>query len=54
MSAWVMDKAKPCGQILMEQGVLRGDAHALLEALVQKHLELHSPRHAATSSTGGR
>src|SRR5260370_40573111 len=41
MSAWVLDKAKPLGQILVEQGALRGDAHTLLEALVQKHLELH-------------
>src|SRR5436305_7885748 len=41
MNAWVLDKAKPLGQILVEQGGLRSDAHLLLEALVQKHLELH-------------
>src|SRR5262249_23072341 len=41
MHAWVLDKGKPLGQILVEQRALRGDAHALLEALVQKHLELH-------------
>src|SRR5262245_45465972 len=41
MHAWVLDKARPLGQILIDQGALRGDAHALLEALVQKHLELH-------------
>src|SRR5439155_24661562 len=41
MHAWVLDKAKPLGQILLDQNALRSDAHALLEALVQKHLELH-------------
>jgi eukaryotic-like serine/threonine-protein kinase len=41
MHAWVLDKAKPLGQILLDQNALRPDAHALLEALVQKHLELH-------------
>ena len=41
MNAWVLDKAKPLGQILVEQGVLRPDRRELLEALVQQHLELH-------------
>jgi tRNA A-37 threonylcarbamoyl transferase component Bud32 len=41
MHAWVLDKAKPLGQILLEQGALRPDTHALLEALVGKHLEMH-------------
>jgi serine/threonine-protein kinase len=41
MNAWVLDKAKPLGQILLDQGILRDDTHALLEALVRKHLELH-------------
>src|SRR5262245_60718791 len=41
MNAWVLDKAKPLGQILQDQGALSADAHALLEALVQKHLQLH-------------
>ncbi|MCI0460669.1 MAG: serine/threonine-protein kinase [Gemmataceae bacterium] len=41
MNAWVLAKAKPLGQILIEQGTLRPDAYALLEPLVQKHLELH-------------
>jgi serine/threonine-protein kinase len=42
MNAWVLEKTKPLGQILEDQGALRGDAHTLLEALVRKHLELHS------------
>jgi hypothetical protein len=39
--AWVLDKKKPLGQILVQQGVLELDARALLDALVQRHLELH-------------
>jgi formylglycine-generating enzyme required for sulfatase activity/tRNA A-37 threonylcarbamoyl transferase component Bud32 len=41
MNAWVLDKAKPLGQVLREQGKLTEDEHALLEALVRKHLEKH-------------
>src|SRR5436309_13789548 len=41
VNAWVLDKDKPLGQILVEQGSLREDAHLLLEALVEKHLEMH-------------
>jgi formylglycine-generating enzyme required for sulfatase activity/tRNA A-37 threonylcarbamoyl transferase component Bud32 len=42
MSAWVLDKARPLGQILLDRGSLGADNHALLEALVQRHLELHA------------
>src|SRR5437588_13076338 len=41
MQAWVFDKSKPLGQILQDQKALDADAHALLEALVRKHLALH-------------
>jgi hypothetical protein len=41
MNAWVLDKTKPIGRILLDQAALRSDTHALLEAMVQKHLELH-------------
>src|SRR5207245_7915038 len=41
MNAWILDKDKPLGQVLMEQAVLSPDRHALLEALVQEHLKLH-------------
>jgi len=41
MNAWVLDKTKPLGQILLDQGALAADAHVLLASLVQKHLELH-------------
>jgi hypothetical protein len=38
MHAWVLEKAKPLGQILREHGTLAEEEHALLEALVRKHL----------------
>jgi WD40 repeat protein/serine/threonine protein kinase len=41
MQAWVFQKEKRLGQILLEQKALQNDAYALLEALVEKHLELH-------------
>jgi serine/threonine-protein kinase len=41
MNAWVLAKATPLGQILLEQGALSRERHALLEALVQEHLKLH-------------
>src|SRR5580698_9495124 len=41
MHAWVLDKQKPLGEILVEQRALADDARGLLDALVTKHLELH-------------
>jgi formylglycine-generating enzyme required for sulfatase activity/tRNA A-37 threonylcarbamoyl transferase component Bud32 len=41
MHAWVLDKGKPLGEILREQGKLAGDERTLLEGLVRKHLERH-------------
>jgi tetratricopeptide (TPR) repeat protein len=41
MHAWVLAKDRPLGDLLAEQGALDDDAHALLEALVRKHLALH-------------
>ena len=41
MNAWVLDKGKPLGQILRDQGALAADSQALLEALLDKHLALH-------------
>jgi serine/threonine protein kinase/tetratricopeptide (TPR) repeat protein len=41
MHAWVLDKGKPLGRILVEQGALRDDLHAALEVMVQKHVEMH-------------
>ncbi|HEX8203104.1 MAG TPA: serine/threonine-protein kinase, partial [Isosphaeraceae bacterium] len=54
MHAWVRDKAKPLGQILRERAALDAEAHALLDSLVRKHLDLHGgdpARSLATLST---
>jgi serine/threonine protein kinase len=42
MHAWLLDKNKSLGQILVGQGVLPEDRRVLLEALVQEHLKRHS------------
>jgi serine/threonine protein kinase len=56
MHAWVLRKSTSLGQILLEQGALRADTHTLLEALVEKHLEMHDGNAhkslAAVSSVG--
>jgi WD40 repeat protein/serine/threonine protein kinase len=56
MNSWVLTKELPLGQILQNQGNLGDDEHALLEALVQKHLQRHGsdPEQslAAVSSVG--
>jgi serine/threonine-protein kinase len=41
MNAWVLDKHKPLGQILVEQGALRAGTRAALDLVVQEHLEQH-------------
>jgi serine/threonine-protein kinase len=41
MHAWALEKAKPLGQILVEQQALAPDRHALLEALVNEHVKQH-------------
>jgi serine/threonine-protein kinase len=41
MQAWVFHKSTPLGQILLEQGALGSDTHALLEALVDRHVQMH-------------
>jgi serine/threonine protein kinase len=41
MNGWVLAKSRPLAQFLADQGALRADARSLLEALVDKQLELH-------------
>jgi hypothetical protein len=41
MKARLLDKTRPLGQVLCEQGSLGGEEHALLEALVRKYVERH-------------
>jgi serine/threonine-protein kinase len=48
MNAWVLDKHKPLGEILVAQNTLAPDVRATLELLVDKHLECHQnqPQHS--------
>ena len=41
MHAWVLHKDRPLGQVLCEQGALTAADHALLDGLVQRHLQKH-------------
>jgi serine/threonine protein kinase len=41
MNAWVLEKHRPLAEILLEQRALSPDCNALLQAMVQKHLQLH-------------
>jgi formylglycine-generating enzyme required for sulfatase activity len=41
LHVWVLNKSKSLGQILAEQGKLAPDEQALLDGLVNKHLEKH-------------
>src|ERR1700731_766181 len=42
MQAWVFQKDRSLGQILVSRGALAADSRELLDALVQKHLAMHS------------
>ena len=42
MNAWVLEKSKPLGHILVEHGKLAQERLQLLEALVQEHLKQHA------------
>ena len=41
MHAWVLDKGKPLGQVLREQGALSEEHLGLLGALVEAHVRRH-------------
>src|SRR5713101_5711868 len=41
MNAWVLDKGRPLGQILRQQGALPEAHLALLEAMVEAHIRQH-------------
>ena len=42
MGAWVLDKSRRLGEILVQHGDLTADRCALLDALVNEHLKLHN------------
>ena len=57
MHAWVLDKHKPLGQVLSEQGVLSPEDHEAIESLVRRHLLRHdndAERSLAALSSIGR
>ena len=39
--AWVTDKSRDLGRILLERGAVDAETHALVEALARKHLQMH-------------
>ena len=56
MNAWVLDKSRRLGAVLVEQGALPAARHGLLEALVSEHLRLHDQdphKSLAALSTAG-
>jgi serine/threonine-protein kinase len=42
MNAWVLDKSKSLGEILVERGALTSEHHVLLTSLVAAHVRLHN------------
>ncbi len=42
MNTWVLHKSESLGSILVDQGLLRPADRALLEPMVQRHIELHA------------
>src|SRR5437879_3971293 len=41
MNAWVLEKHRSLGEILLEQGALRQEQHAVLHGIVRMHLKAH-------------
>jgi serine/threonine-protein kinase len=41
MHAWVLDKKKTLGQILLEQGQMSSEQHQALDSLIAQHLKAH-------------
>ncbi len=40
-AAWVTDKSRDLGRILLDRGSVDAETHKLLEALARKHLQMH-------------
>ena len=41
MNAWVLEKQRPLGDILVDQGRLGANRRSLISALVEEHVALH-------------
>jgi WD40 repeat protein/tRNA A-37 threonylcarbamoyl transferase component Bud32 len=52
-NAWVADKSRSLGRILLERGALDEEAHGLLEALVRKHLQKHGDAEKSLAAADG-
>jgi serine/threonine-protein kinase len=52
MQAWVFHKSTPLGEILLDQGALGSDTHALLEALVDRHVQMHGDASKSLAAVG--
>jgi eukaryotic-like serine/threonine-protein kinase len=52
-NAWIADKSQPLDQILLDRGALSPARHAVLQVLVQEHLQQHGfdPQRSLTSLT---
>jgi eukaryotic-like serine/threonine-protein kinase len=44
MNGWVLDKGRPLGAHLIDCGALEADTRALIDALVEKHVQQHGGR----------
>lgn len=57
MNAWVLEKSHPLGKVLLDQGAIAADTLAVLDSLVDKHVELHGaagrPSLGSLSTLGG-
>jgi serine/threonine-protein kinase len=52
MNAWVLQKHRPLGALLVEQGALRQDMHDALAVMVQKHVEVHGDAQKSLAALG--
>src|SRR4051794_4473350 len=41
MNAWVLEKTRPLGEILVAQGALDSSDRALLEPMIARHIQVH-------------
>jgi tetratricopeptide (TPR) repeat protein/tRNA A-37 threonylcarbamoyl transferase component Bud32 len=44
LNAWVLDKHRPLGEILIAEGALKREDHELLEPMVARHIQMHGGR----------
>ena len=52
MNAWVLEKEKPLGRVLLDRGALAEDEHDLLEAMVARSAEVPGDRVTVIGDSG--